>query len=115
MNIDAYKDIFGTRKFTSVSKLTPGTVVQFTYDDEQKHAVVLDPNWEGKMHALSLKNISPDDLRKFLIELVQITSKEEIYSRYKNSPYTVNRPYRTYSLTKVSALREVYLKQFERE
>jgi hypothetical protein len=108
--IDSYKKIFGTRKFTSRTKLTPGVVVQFTYDGEQKYAVVLDPDWENKMHAVSLKNLSPDQLKNLLSELKGLNSREEIYSKYKTSQYTESRPYRTYIIKKISTLREIYLK-----
>jgi len=109
--VDAYKDLFGTRRFTSRSKLTPGMVVQFTYEGEQKYALVLDPEWEGKMHALSLKSLSPDGLKNLLVEVKKLDSKEEVYSRYKSSQYTESRPYRTYVIKKISTLREIYLKE----
>jgi len=111
MNIDAYKDLFGTRKFTSIAKLTPGAVVQFTYDGEQKYALVLDPEWEQKMHALSLKQLSSDSLKKLLSEVKKLTSREEIYDKYKSSQYTELRSYRTYSIKKIKTLREIYLKE----
>lgn len=109
--LNLYKEIFGTRRFTSRTKLRPGTVVQFTYDGEQKYALILDPEWEGKMHALSLKSLSPDGLRTLLKEVKTLDTKEEIYSRYKNSQYTELRPYRTYTISKISSLREIYLKK----
>jgi len=108
--IDAYKDLFGTRRFTSRSAITPGTVVQFTYDGEQKYALVLDPEWNGKMHALSLKTLSVDGLKSLLDEVKTMTSREEIYAKYKESQYTEDRPYRTYTISKMSAIRQIYLK-----
>lgn len=111
--VDSYKDLFGTRRFTSRTKLKPGTVIQFTYDGEQKYALVLDPEWEGKLHALSLKNLSPDGLRKLLDEVRKIDSRDEIYSKYKSSQYTEGRPYRTYIIDKITALREIYLKELK--
>jgi signal recognition particle subunit SEC65 len=111
MDITAYKDIFGIREFTSIAKLRIGAVVQFTYDNEQKYAVVLNPDWQGKMHALSLKDLSKDSLELFLEETKEIASETELYDRYKASQYTESRPYRTYTISKIKALREVYLKQ----
>lgn len=109
--IDSYKELFGIRQFTSRGKLTPGTVIQFTYDGEQKYALVLDPEWEGKIHALSLKTLSPDGLQNLLKELKGSRSRDEVYSKYKRSQYTESRPYRTYIVKKISALREIYLKE----
>lgn len=111
MDVEVYRDLFGTRRFTSYGKLTTGKVVQFTYDNEQKYALVLDPEWEGKLHALSLKSLSPDSLETLLKDLKNITSREDVYARYKSSQYTETRPYRTYTISKISSLREIYLKE----
>jgi len=110
MDIDAYKDVFGVRRFTTTEKLRAGSVVQFTYDNEQKYALVLDPEWEGKMHALSLKSFSRNSLEEFLESIKNINTREELYNTYKNSQYTDTRPYRTYTIDKMKALREIYLK-----
>lgn len=109
--VDSYKDLFGKRLFTSFSKLMPGTVIQFTYDREQKYALVLDPEWDGKMHALSLKTLSPDGLKDLLAEVKDLNSRDEVYAKYKSSQYTESRPYRTYKINKISGLREIYLKE----
>ena len=108
--IDGYREMFGTRTFISRINLTSGKIVQFTYDNEQKYALVLNPSWEGKMHALSLKNLSPDNLHSLLKELDGVVGEEEIYAKYVNSNYTEKRPYRTYRLDKISTLREIFLK-----
>ena len=108
--IDSYKDIFGTRRFMSRGAITPGTVVQFTYDGEQKYALVLDPEWNGKLHGLSLKTLSVDGMKTLLEEVKTMTSREEVYAKYKSSQYTEDRPYRTYTVSKMSAVREIFLK-----
>lgn len=108
--IDSYKDLFGTRRFVSRQKLRAGAVVQFTYDAEQKYALVLNPEWNGKMHALSLKSLSPEQLRMLLGELKNLSTEQEVYEKYKASTYTESRPYRTYTIAKISTLREVFLK-----
>lgn len=109
--VNSYKELFGVRRFTTRTKLKPGTIVQFTYDNEQKYAMVLNPEWEGKMHALSLKSLSPDGLKNLLKELSEEDNADTIYSKYKTSVYTETRPYRTYTLSKVRSLREIYLKE----
>jgi len=108
--IDSYKELFGVRRFAARAKLKPGTVVQFTYDNEQKYAMILNPEWEGKLHALSLKSLSPDGLKNLLRELSEEDNADAIYAKYKTSAYTETRPYRTYTLDKVRSLREIYLK-----
>lgn len=103
-------NIFGIRKFISINQLNAGKVVQFTYDGEQKYAVVLNPSWEGKMHAISLKSINERMLRTLLEELKDQTNQIDIYEKYKMSAYTESRPYRTYSINKIRSLREIFLK-----
>jgi hypothetical protein len=109
--LDAYRNQLGVRRFVSRRDLTPGKVVQFTYDGEQKYAMVLNPDWEGKMHALSLQTFTPDSLQE-MFELTKGESDERIiYDKFKNSAFVGERPYRTYLLSKVSTLREVYIKK----
>lgn len=108
---ESYRDLFGTRRFVSRTKLNTGAVVQFTYDGEEKYAVVLDPEWNGKMHALSLRELSSDQLKNLLSELKGIVDREEIYDKYKSSSYTETRPYRTYLINKMKSLRQIYLKE----
>lgn len=107
----SYKEILGVRKFTSVGNLKPGSIVQFTYNDDQKYALVLNPQFNGKMHALSLKGLSSEDLKQLLREIPEIASPDTLYEQYKNSGYTVGRPYRTYTVSKIKTLREIYLNE----
>ena len=101
----------GTRSFVSKKDLTPGKVIQFTYDNEQKYALVLNPEWEGKLHALSIQNLN---ISQFL-EIVKLVGKDTdgkiLYNKFRNSKLLMNRPYRTYLLSKVSTLREVFIKE----
>ena len=111
MAIEEIKKSLGVRTFISRKNLTPGKVIQFTYDGEQKYTLVLNPDWQGKLHGLSLKEV---DLSKFIQirDLVgSETNGEELYSQFKNSNFVVDRPYRTYLLSKMSALREVFVKE----
>ena len=111
MAIEEIKKSLGVRTFISRKNLTPGKVIQFTYDGEQKYALVLNPDWQGKLHGLSLKEV---DLSKFIQirDLVgSETNGEELYIQFKNSNFVVDRPYRTYLLSKMSALREVFVKE----
>lgn len=108
---DIVKGTLGIRSFISRRDLTSGKVIQFTYDGEQKYALVLNPDWEDKLHALSLKDIT---LSKF-IEIRKLvgsdTDGQLLYSKFRNSSLLAERPYRTYLLSKVSALREVFVKE----
>ena len=111
MAIDEIKSTLGIRSFVSRKDLTPGKVIQFTYDGEQKYALVLNPEWEGKLHALSIKDVN---LSKF-IEIRKLVGSDNdgqlLYSKFRNSSLVADRPYRTYLLSKVSTLREVFVKE----
>jgi len=111
MAIDEIRSTLGVRSFVSRKDLTPGKVVQFTYDGEQKYALVLNPEWEGKLHALSIKDVN---LSKF-IEIRKLVGSDSdsqlLYSKFRNSNLVADRPYRTYLLSKVSTLREVFVKE----
>lgn len=111
MAIEQIRGVLGIRSFTSEKYLTPGKVIQFTYDGEQKYALVLNPRWDGKLHALSIKDV---DINKFvqIRELVGAeTNGDVLYSKFRASTLVADRPYRTYLLSKVSALREVFVKE----
>jgi hypothetical protein len=107
---DDLRSRFGIRKFTSRANLKPGTVLQFTYDGEQKYALVLNPEWEGKMHALSLPAVSEATLEEITKLVGNNKTPDAVYSTFKNSKFVADRPYRTYLLSKIKTLREIYIK-----
>jgi len=111
MAIEDIRGTLGIRSFTSIRLLTPGKVIQFTYDGEQKYALVLNPSWENKLHALSLKDININKFVQIRNLVGTETNGEILYSKFKTSTLVVDRPYRTYLLSKISALREVYIKE----
>ena len=111
MAIEDIKGTLGIRSFTSVGRLAPGKVIQFTYDGQQKYALVLNPEWQGKLHALSLKDINAGEFIEIRKLVRSDTDGQILYSRFRNSTLVADRPYRTYLLSKVSALREVYIKE----
>ena len=62
------------------SKLTPGNIVRFNYTGEyatvkRPLVLVLNSNWKGKMHAVSLDYISDAVLKK-LRDIVQVTIQQ---------------------------------------
>jgi len=46
-----------------------------------------------------------------LEELVNESSYDSIYEKYKNSKYVESRSYRTYTVSKIKTLREIFLKE----
>ena len=111
MAIDEIRSTLGIRSFLSKKDLTPGKVIQFTYDGEQKYALVLNPRWEGKLHALSIKDINMSKFIEIRKLVGGIDDGQVLYTKFRNSSLLTDRPYRTYLLSKVSTLREVYIKE----
>lgn len=111
MAIEDIRGTLGIRSFVSRRDLTPGKVIQFTYDGQQKYALVLNPEWEGKLHALSLKDVNISKFAEIRKLVGTDTDGQVLYSKFRTSVLVDDRPYRTYLLSKVSALREVYVKE----
>ena len=111
MAIDEIKSTLGIRSFVSKDNLIPGKVIQFTYDGEQKYALVLNPEWEGKLHALSIKDVNISKFIQIRNLVGDDTDGEILYAKFRTSTLVADRPYRTYLLSKVSTLREVYVKE----
>jgi hypothetical protein len=111
MAIEQIRGTLGIRSFVSRDNLIPGKVIQFTYDGEQKYALVLNPEWEGKLHALSIKDVNISKFIQIRNLVGDDTDGEILYAKFRTSTLVADRPYRTYLLSKVSTLREVYVKE----
>ena len=111
MAIEQIRGTLGIRSFVSKDNLISGKVIQFTYDGEQKYALVLNPGWQGKLHALSIKDVNISKFLQIRNLVGEETNGEALYSKFRASTLVADRPYRTYLLSKVSALREVYIKE----
>jgi len=111
MAIENIGGTLGVRSFVSRRNLSAGKVIQFTYDGEQKYALVLNPEWQGKLHDLSLRDIDISKIVRIRQLVGEETDGETLYSKFRTSTLVADRPYRTYLLSKVSALREVYVKE----
>jgi hypothetical protein len=111
MAIDEIRSTLGIRSFVSRRDLKPGKVIQFTYDGEQKYALVLNPEWEGKLHALSIRDVNVSKFIEIRKLVGSDTDGQLLYNRFRNSTLLTDRPYRTYLLSKVSTLREIFVKE----
>lgn len=99
-------------KNANISNRDVGMVVRFQYEGETKHAIILDVNYEGKMHAIKLyDNLSASNLKKLLNELDGSESYDVLVGRYMNAPYTPDRAYRTYLLNKMKGVQRIFLKE----
>lgn len=105
-------DRFGVRRFTSIGAVAAGSVLQFTYDGEQKYVGVITPEWFGELHGIDL-----DEITGTLNEWFEFVDGEKgerdgkkLYDRFKTHKYYSSRPFRRYKYSKVSAFREIYIK-----
>jgi hypothetical protein len=87
-----------------------GMVVQFLYESETKYALIADPDWDGKMHAIKLEITNQKDLEELLTDLDRYDDYDAIVAKYTRKSYVPDRPYRTYLVDKVRNLKEIYLK-----
>lgn len=99
-------------KSASIDRRDVGMVVRFMYDGEQKHAIILDVAYEGKMHAIKLyDNLSATNLKRLLKEIDENDTYDVLVSRYMNAPYTPDRAYRTYIIKKMRGVQRISLKE----
>lgn len=101
--------LVGTGKFVSVDKLSAGDIIDFRYDGLRKVALVLNPNWEDKLHALKVAKFSDRELTELLQQIGEEKDPEKLYEQFKYSSYVAERPYRTYVLKRISLVRKVFL------
>ena len=101
--------LVGTGKFISLRDLKAGYIIDFMYESDRKYALVLNPEWDGKLHALKIERFDTDSLLDLLKEIGEISESTLLYEKFKNSEYVENRGYRTYVLGKMTMVRRVFL------
>lgn len=104
-------DTIGTGRFVSIQNIEEGDIIDFVYDNDRKYALVLNPNWNDKVHALKLERFDAESLIQILKEVKSIDNPSVLYDTFKDSKYVENRGYRTYKINKMSLIRKVFLKE----
>lgn len=107
--VDINPDIFYVEPVASVYEVEVGSVIQFMYDGKQKTAIVLNPEWNGKLHALRLREIQMQTMQRLLESIRPDREEKLVLAKYKESRYVKDRPYRTYIIDKISNVRKVEL------
>lgn len=107
--IDTNPEIFYVETVSSIREVEVGSVVQFMYDGKQKVIIVLNPEWDGKLHALRLRQIQIQTMQRLLDNIQLDKDEKQVLNKYKNSSYVKDRPYRTYMIDKISVVRKVEL------
>ena len=85
----------------SVRDVTPGDVITFMYKLKKKYVLVLNNEYQDKMHGLSLEMIDRPDLLKLIRDLYLTRDPKAFYRQIED---TVRRTdaYRTYDTDKIS-------------
>lgn len=112
--------ILSSRRFMSKNKLYPGLMIQFTYKSldnvsSQQKVLVLNPNWKGKLHGVTMKAFSSPQTMTLMRIIEGVPDPKEVYYEwYKKMFYPlIPKPYRTYNVDKITKLRVVYLKNVD--
>lgn len=107
------------------SKIRSGQVLEMSYTDvkdvsKTSMVLVIDPNYNGKMHAIKLINFVEEDLIN-LIKDIRSTGESRgalieyqptvLYEKFINSKYTGRRNYRTYNIENISAVKRITVGQ----
>jgi hypothetical protein len=104
---------FGTAYFVSKDVVSPGDVVTFDYKGKTRYVFVLDGDFEGKLHGLTLELTPRATLRDTVIDAMYDTAEPVIL--YERAVYKVAKSfdsYRTYFVDEIKLLRRMpyYLK-----
>jgi hypothetical protein len=114
-SLELYRDFIELKTIFFKQDILPGTVLQFTYNGKQRYAIIVTPNWLDKMHAIQIKDIGPTKLIQLLEELqpFELADPQDIQGAFTATEYTDDRPYRTFTLDKVTQIKQVVLKHPE--
>jgi hypothetical protein len=114
-SLELYRDFIELKPVTIKQDILPASVLRFVYNGRERFAIVLTSNWLDKMHAIQIKDIGPVKLIQLLEELqgFEMALPEEIQGAFTRIDYTEPRPYRTFTLNKMSQLTQVWLKHPE--
>lgn len=86
----------------------PGDVVKFNYGGQERTVFVIHPNWNEKLHALSLKSIDHTTLVNGVMTKFSLTTPPEMFYKQHLKPIVSSTDsYRTYNLDKITRLRKM--------
>jgi hypothetical protein len=92
----------------TTNQIDRGDIITFRYDGKERWALVLTPLWKGKMHALSLENLTRIVLQR-VSGVIYEKSSLVLYETYlsKNKIITDAQSYRTFDKNKIIGPRQV--------
>jgi hypothetical protein len=107
LNTD-HRPHFGVAYFVRHSDLSAGDVVTFMYKGKMRWAFVLDPDYEGKMHALTLELTPRSTLINEVIDMMYETPMPaDLYDRAVYKVASQYDSYRTYFVKDLQQLRRL--------
>ena len=104
-----HNSYFGKETKIPISKIKLGDVIKFMYEDEEKVAFVVNPEYKTMLHGLSLDVISRRDL---MVEVIArsntIIQPDNLYEQVLNRDVIKKIDcYRTYKLYKMQNIRRM--------
>ena len=92
-----------------LKELKPGDVIQFTYDGEERTVFVLNPDWQLKLHGLSMAKIDRTTLLNEIFDkAADYRTPIDMYERViKRKEIMKTDSYRTYNIRKIGNLTKV--------
>lgn len=106
--LQEHKPHFGTARFVSINKLASGDVISFMYEGEQRWVMVLDPDYNGKLHGLTLGLLPRNTLIEKVID--PMYDHGEPYELYYKALFKVAAGwdvYRTFNIPKIRQIRRM--------
>lgn len=101
-----FPTIFRKGKFISKAKIDVGDFVEFVYEGELKYVFVLNPNWDGHVHGVTIVDYDHDQLLTLIKAYLQGSDAKGLYESIK-SLVSSTRTYRKYNISKISRARAV--------
>lgn len=107
-----HKPYFGKEsKGVRVKNLNPGDVIKFDYRNKLRYVLVLNADWENKLHGLTLRHVPHRLIPNILKEVVVKKPVNMYLHRVRQNPVLYYDSYRTYDIPKMISVRKVeYLK-----
>lgn len=88
--------------------LRKGQIVTLMYKGEQRWVLVVDPNWEQKVHVLDMKYLPRRAVLRLLNEAPPSLTPRQFYELFVNKAWVKEfRAYRTYDRAQISDVREI--------
>jgi len=108
-----YRDKLGSRRFTSLSAVYPGDIVEFSYKGEKRIGMLLAANYKNKLHIISFKELPVSEFADMIQSIRPIPlSPQALYEKVRGLNESLDFGiYRQYLLRDVTQLQKILPKK----